>query len=53
MYCEIEAEAAPIREKVRQMFAAYRPALRGNGNGEGQRAVDVQAELVKKPGDLA
>jgi len=35
---------APAREKVRKMFAAYRPALRGNG--EGQRTVDVQAEPV-------
>jgi hypothetical protein len=27
---EIEAEAAPAREKVRKMFEAYRPGL-GNG----------------------
>jgi len=46
---EIEAEAAPAREKVRKMFEAYRPALRANGNddGERQRTVDVQIEQVK------
>jgi len=31
---EIEAEAAPAREKVRKMFAAYRPGALGNGNGD-------------------
>src|SRR5262245_47438081 len=30
---EIEAEAAPVRESVKKMFAGYRPAL-GNGNGD-------------------
>ena len=35
------------------MFAAYRPALRSNGNSEGQRTVNVQAEPLKKPEDLA
>src|SRR5262249_54867881 len=44
---EIEAEAEPIRAKVREMMAAYRPALRSNGNGEGQRAHYVQTEPVK------
>jgi hypothetical protein len=31
------------------MFEAYRPALRSNGNGDGERqsTVDVQAEPVK------
>jgi len=29
------------------------PALRSNGNSEGQRTVNVQAEPVKKPEDLA
>jgi hypothetical protein len=28
------------------MFAAYRPGAPGNGNGEGKRTVDVQAEPV-------
>jgi len=49
----IEAEAAPSRERVRKMFEAYRPALRGNGNGEGQRNVDAQAEPIRKPENLA
>jgi hypothetical protein len=35
------------------MFEAYRPALRSNGNGEGHHIVDIQAEPVKKPEDLA
>jgi hypothetical protein len=30
---EIEAQAAPVREKVRKMLEAYRPGL-GNGNGQ-------------------
>jgi hypothetical protein len=29
---EIEAQASPVRESVRKMFASYKPAL-GNGNG--------------------
>ena len=31
---EIEDAASPEREKVRQMFAAYRPGALGNGNGD-------------------
>jgi hypothetical protein len=50
---EIEAEAAPAREKVRKMFAAYRPGALGNGNGQAQRTVDVRALPVKKPEELA
>jgi hypothetical protein len=52
---QIEAEAAPARERVRKMFEAYRPTLPGNGNGHGQsqRTVDVQAESVKKPEEPA
>jgi len=50
---EIEAQAAPIRDKVQQMVAAYRPGALGNGNGSGARTVDVQAEPVEKqPEDL-
>jgi hypothetical protein len=44
---EIEAVAAPIREKVKAMFNAYKPALDAGGNGEKQRSIDVQAEPVK------
>jgi hypothetical protein len=46
---EIEAEAAPSREKARKMFEAYRPGAVGQRQREGQRTVDVQAEPVKKP----
>ena len=49
---EIEAEAAPAREKVRKMFAAHRPGGLGNGDGQRKRTIDVQAEPVK-PDDLA
>jgi hypothetical protein len=49
----IEAVAAPVREKVRQMFASYKPALEAGGNGEGRRTVDVEAEQVKEPENLA
>jgi hypothetical protein len=47
----IEAEAAPVREKVREMMATYRAGL-GNGDGHGERTVDVEAEAVK-PEELA
>jgi hypothetical protein len=43
---EIEAQAEPVRRKVREMMATYRAGL-GNGNGEGQHTHDVQAEPVK------
>jgi hypothetical protein len=49
---QIETEAAPVRRKVREMMATYRPGL-GNGNGDGQRPMDIQAEPVKTPEDLA
>jgi hypothetical protein len=49
---EIEAAAEPVREGVKPLYAQYRPGL-GNGNGDGQRTVDVQAEPVVKPEDLA
>jgi hypothetical protein len=45
---QIEAQAEPVREKVRKMVAAYRLG-QGNGNGSGVRTVDVQAEPVEKP----
>ncbi len=32
---QIEAEAAPIRDSVKKMFASYRPAQLENGNGNG------------------
>jgi hypothetical protein len=35
---EIEAEAAPVREKVRKMLEAYRPGL-GNGGSSGPRSL--------------
>jgi len=34
----IEAEASPVRNKVKEMFASYRPALPGNGNGHAKEA---------------
>jgi hypothetical protein len=43
---EIEAQAEPVRQKVREMMAAYRPGL-GNGNGHGERTVDVPPSPVK------
>jgi hypothetical protein len=43
---QIEAQAAPVRASVREMFAAYRPGAVGNGNGH--RTVDIQAEPVEK-----
>jgi hypothetical protein len=46
---EIEAEAAPIRESVTQMFAKYRPAL---GNGEG-KVRDVEAVVEQQPSHSA
>jgi hypothetical protein len=49
---EIEAQAEPVREKVRKMVEAYRPGALSNGNGA--RTVDIQAEPVEKqPEDLA
>src|SRR5215470_17018458 len=45
---EIEAQAAPVREKVRRMLETYRPGALGNGNGSGARTVDIQAEPVEK-----
>jgi hypothetical protein len=44
---EIEAEAAPVRASVKEMFASYKPALEGGGNGEGRRTVDVEALPIK------
>jgi hypothetical protein len=50
---EIEAQAEPVRQKVREMMANYRPGVLGNGNGDsGKRTVDVQAEPVEKPEEL-
>jgi hypothetical protein len=47
---QIEEEASESRAKVREMFARYRPALRGNGNAEGQRTTDIYPEPVKQVG---
>jgi hypothetical protein len=44
---EIEAQAAPSRAAVRKMFEEYQLRRSGNGNGEKQRTIDVQAEPVK------
>jgi hypothetical protein len=49
---EIEAQAEPVRQSVKALYAAYRPN-QGNGNGEGQRTVDVTPSPVKRPEDLA
>ena len=52
---QIEAQAAPIREKVKAMFDAYRPGGRAgqsSGNGEGQRTVDIAA-VATEVKDLA
>jgi hypothetical protein len=49
---EIEAQAEPVRQSVKALYAAYRP-LQGNGNGEGQRTVDVTPSPVEKPEDPA
>jgi hypothetical protein len=46
---EIEAQAEPVREKVRKMVEAYRPGAVGNGNGSGERAVDIPPSPVEKP----
>jgi hypothetical protein len=43
----IEAEALPVRERVRELFANYRPALSTGGNGEGKRTVEVEVDAVK------
>jgi hypothetical protein len=46
----IEAEAAPIRESVAQMFSKYRPAVLGNGNGAGgDEAVASSVQQPAKP----
>jgi hypothetical protein len=42
---EIEARAAPEREKVRQMFEAYR---RGLGNGEQHPSASVSLAVQEK-----
>jgi hypothetical protein len=44
---EIEAQAAPSRDKVRRMFAAYRPGL-GNGSGQSAAAVSPPDTGQKK-----
>jgi hypothetical protein len=45
---EVEAQASPEREKVRQMFAAYRPgALRG-GNTERDRDAAISKTVREK-----
>jgi hypothetical protein len=42
---QIEAKAAPIREKVRRMLEAYRP---GQGNGEGETNGSVSLAVQEK-----
>jgi hypothetical protein len=42
---QIEAVSEPIRQSVREMFANYKSAQLGNGNGE--RTVDVEAQPVE------
>ena len=44
---EIEARAAPEREKVRRMFEAYRPGALGNGNRDRDRESAI-AESVRE-----
>jgi hypothetical protein len=49
---EIEAQAAPVRELVKERFRQYRPCL-GNGNGDGaKRTVEVEAKPVEPVTDL-
>jgi hypothetical protein len=48
---QLNADAEPIRQSVREMFAGYKPVLKGNGNGERStlgvdRTVDVEARPV-------
>jgi hypothetical protein len=51
---EIEAQSEPVRQKVSDMFAAYRPGALGNGNGNGARTGELQSEPVEKqPEELA
>jgi hypothetical protein len=51
---ELNARGEETREKVRAMFAEYQQRRgNGNGNGAGSKIVEVAAEVVKKPADLA
>jgi hypothetical protein len=43
---QLEVQASPIRAKISDMFAAYRPGAVANGNGH--RSRDIQAEPVEK-----
>jgi acyl-CoA-binding protein len=43
---ELETQAAPERERVKQMFAAYRQGTIDYSDGEKPRILDVQAEQV-------
>jgi hypothetical protein len=49
---QIEAQSEPVRQKVAAMFAAYQP-LRGRGNGEGPRTVELEAEPASRAAELA
>jgi hypothetical protein len=42
---QIEAQAAPIREKVREMFVAYRPSL---GNGDDAQKARLPGEAIRE-----
>jgi len=48
---EIEAAAQPVREKVRAMFAAYRPGALGNGNGDRDRDATIAESVREKFSD--
>jgi hypothetical protein len=39
---QIEAKSEPVRQRVKEMFAAYQPALRAQGNGDEARAVELE-----------
>ena len=46
---EIEAAASTERENVRQMFSKYRQGTVDYNDGEKQRILDVETEMVKAP----
>jgi hypothetical protein len=45
---EIEAQAEPCRQRVREMYSKYRPGL-VEGNGQKEKVVDVSSEPVTEP----
>ena len=48
---EVEAQAAPDREKVRQMFESYRPGALGGGNTERDRDAAIAESVREKFSD--